>query len=69
MVANIVAGVIVPMTPIVPRLIKKDGMYITSGIIAERAQEVMDAMEQNGFEVVYTENRKDWMVIVSKYRG
>ena len=29
----------------------------------------MDAMEQNGFEVVYTENRKDWMVIVSKYRG
>ena len=68
-VANIVAGVIVPMTPIVPRLIKKDGMYITSGIIAERAQEVMDAMEQNGFEVVYTENRKDWMVIVSKYRG
>ena len=36
---------------------------------AERAQEVMDAMEQNGFEVVYTENRKDWMVIVSKYRG
>ena len=68
-VANIVAGVIVPMTPIVPRLIKKDGMYITSGIIAERAQEVMDAMEQNGFEVVYTENRKDWMVIVSQYRG
>ena len=68
-VANIVAGVIVPMTPIVPRLIKKDGMYITSGIIAERAQEVMDAMEQNAFEVVYTENRKDWMVIVSKYRG
>ena len=68
-VANIVAGVIVPMAPIVPRLIKKDGMYITSGIIAERAQEVMDAMEQNGFEVVYTENRKDWMVIVSKYRG
>ena len=67
--AGNVAGVIVPMTPIVPRLIKKDGMYITSGIIAERAQEVMDAMEQNGFEVVYTENRKDWMVIVSKYRG
>ena len=48
---------------------EKDGMYITSGIIMERAQEVMDAMEQNGFEVVYTENRKDWMVIVSKYRG
>ena len=64
-VANIVAGVIVPLTDIVPRLLKKGGLYITSGIIAERAQEVIDAMQRNGFTVTYTENRKDWMVIVA----
>ena len=63
--ANIVAGVIVPLTDIVPRLLKKGGLYITSGIIAERAQEVIDAMQRNGFTVTYTENRKDWMVIVA----
>lgn len=66
-VANIVAGVIIPLTAIVPRLIKKGGLYITSGIIAERAQEVLDAMEQNGFTVLHTESRKDWHVIVAKY--
>ena len=64
-VANIVAGVIVPLTDIVPRLLKKGGLYITSGIIAERAQEVIDVMQRNGFTVTYTENRKDWMVIVA----
>ena len=64
-VANIVAGVIVPLTDIVPRLLKKGGLYITSGIIAECAQEVIDAMQRNGFTVTYTENRKDWMVIVA----
>ena len=64
-VANIVAGVIVPLTDIVPRLLKKGGLYITFGIIAERAQEVIDAMQRNGFTVTYTENRKDWMVIVA----
>ena len=64
-VANIVAGVIVPLTDIVPRLLKKGGLYITSGIIAERTQEVIDAMQRNGFTVTYTENRKDWMVIVA----
>ena len=29
------------------------------------AQEVIDAMQRNGFTVPYTENRKDWMVIVA----
>lgn len=66
-VANIVAGVIIPLTAIVPRLIKKGGLYITSGIIAERADEVIDAMRQNGFTIVHTESRKDWHVIAARY--
>lgn len=66
-VANIVAGVIVPLTDIVPRLLKKGGLYITSGIIADRLDEVRDAMEKNGFTVTYTENRKDWMVVVATH--
>lgn len=64
-VANIVAGVIVPLTDIVPRLLKKGGLYITSGIIADRLDEVTDAMQKNGFTVTYTENRKEWMVVVA----
>lgn len=65
-VANIVAGVIIPLTAIVPRLIRKGGIYITSGIISDRAPEVIQAMKDNGFTVLETEERKDWMVIVAQ---
>lgn len=65
-VANIVAGVIIPLTAIVPRLIRKGGIYITSGIISDRAPEVIQAMQDNGFTVLETEERKDWMVIVAQ---
>lgn len=63
----IVAGVIVPLTDIVPRLLKKGGLYITSGIIAERADEVIEAMRAHGFTIVHTESRKDWHVVVARY--
>lgn len=65
-VANIVAGVIIPLTAIVPRLIRKGGIYITSGIISDRAPEVIQAMKDNGFTVLETEQRKDWMAIVAQ---
>ncbi len=68
-VANIVAGVIVPLTAIVPRLIAKGGLYITSGIIADRADEVEAALAENGFSILRRETRKDWVALVAKYQG
>ncbi len=66
-VANIVAGVIIPMTPIVPSLIKKGGLYITSGIIQDRKDEVIAAIVSNGFTVLHVETRKEWVSVVAKY--
>lgn len=68
-VANIVAGVIVPLTAIVPRLIAKGGLYITSGIIADRADEVEAALAENGFSILRRETRKDWVALVAQYQG
>ena len=65
-VANIVAGVIVPLTPLVPRLIRAGGLYIVSGIIGERAPEVEAALEQSGFAVESRLERKDWVAIASR---
>ena len=68
-VANIVAGVIVPLTPLVPRLIRAGGLYIVSGIIGERAPEVEAALEQSGFAVESRLERKDWVAIASRKKA
>lgn len=65
-VANIVAGVIIPMTPVVPRLVKQGGLYITSGIIQDRKDEVMEVITANGFEILKVDTRKEWVSIVAK---
>lgn len=68
-VANIVAGVIVPLTPLVPRLIRAGGLYIVSGIIGERAPEVEAALEQSGFAVEQRRERKDWVAICARKKA
>ncbi len=67
--ANIVAGVIIPLCPIAPKLIKMGGLFITSGIISDRKEEVLTALKENGFTVLYTESAKEWNVITSRYDG
>ena len=43
--ANIVADVIIPLAPVVPRLLKEDGVFLCSGIIDTRGDEVAAALE------------------------
>ena len=51
-VANIVANVIISLAPLVPPLLKKGGLFMTSGIIDERAEEVAAALNKAGFALV-----------------
>ena len=51
-VANILADVLVPLTPVIVRQMKKGGIYITSGIIDDKEQTVRDAVEAAGLEIV-----------------
>ena len=64
--ANIVASVIIELSAIVPRLIKKDGVFIMSGIIAERLDEVLGALDKNGFEVLEVKAGDDWRAILAR---
>ncbi len=65
-VANILADVLVPLTPVVKPCMKKGGLYITSGIIDMKENEVREAIEKAGLEVVEINHLKDWVCIVAK---
>ena len=64
--ANIVADVIIGLAPAARLYMKEGGVFITSGIIDGRQDEVRSALESEGFTVINTERRKDWWSIVCK---
>ena len=59
-VANILADVLVPLTPIVAKHLKKGGIYITSGIIEGKEQIVADAMKKSGFRIIEIKSQGEW---------
>ena len=58
--ANIVADVIIPLSRVVPHFLKKDGIFICSGILNTRLEEVCAAIRANGLEILGTEQQEDW---------
>ena len=65
-VANIVADVIIALAPAAGRLLKKDGLFITSGIIDERGPEVRMALEKCGFTVTEANRSEGWCCFVCR---
>lgn len=65
-VANILADVLEPLTPIIPNYLKKGGVYITSGIIDTKEQEVADViLAQPEFEITEIIRKNDWVSITA----
>ncbi|MCH5325012.1 MAG: 50S ribosomal protein L11 methyltransferase [Eubacterium sp.] len=62
-VANIVADVIIGMSPYFYGFMKPDGTLIVSGIITERLDEVTDALTTNGFEITELREKEGWNAI------
>ncbi len=65
-VANIVADVIIALAPAAGRLVKKDGLFIASGVIDEREDEVRGALEQCGFTVEEARRSEGWCCFVCR---
>lgn len=65
-VANIVADVIIALAPAVGKLLKKDGLFIASGIIDERAAEVRSVLEAQGFTVAEANQSEGWCCFVCR---
>lgn len=63
-VANIIANVIIDFANKLDFYVKKDGYFIASGIIKERKEEVIKAVESNGFKLIECMQDKDWVAMV-----
>ncbi len=64
--ANIVAHAIIMLSPTVPALLAEDGVYIVSGIIDTREQDVLSALDKCGFSVVERHEHGGWLCLVCK---
>ena len=67
-VANIIADIIKILAKDVSKFLKDDGVFISSGIILAKIDEVCQALEENGFEIVKVERLGEWSAIVSKLK-
>ncbi|MCH5203148.1 MAG: 50S ribosomal protein L11 methyltransferase [Oscillospiraceae bacterium] len=64
--ANIVADVIIGMSPLFGEFLNKNGILIVSGIIDDRVDEVMAALSESGYEAVVKKNEEGWNCIELK---
>ncbi|WP_298033026.1 50S ribosomal protein L11 methyltransferase [uncultured Dysosmobacter sp.] len=58
--ANIVADVIIGLAPMVRSLLSERGVFLCSGIIDDRAEEVADKLRQAGLEILETRSAEGW---------
>ena len=63
-VANIVSDVIIAIAPSVRPLMREGGVFITSGIIDDRADEVRGKLEKTGFKVLEANQSEGWFSFV-----
>lgn len=64
--ANIVAGVIVQLAPVVPHFLKPNGVFLCSGILDEREQEVRAAITAAGLSVFAARHEDGWCCLLAK---
>ena len=65
-VANIVADVLIGMSDLFSDFLTDDGMLIMSGIIVERKDEVIEAVENQGFKVISVAEKDGWAAVSMK---
>ena len=65
-VANILAEVLVPLTPVIVNQLKKGGIYITSGIIDDKEETVAAAVRAAGLTVLDIQHQGEWVSVVAR---
>lgn len=64
--ANILADVLVPLTPVIIHQLKKGGIYITSGIIEDKEEVVVEAVKKAGLEVLEVNHQGEWVSVTAR---
>ena len=64
--ANILADVLVPLTPVIIHQMKPGAVYITSGIIEDKENVVVEAVKAAGLEVLELNHQGEWVSVVAR---
>ena len=65
-VANILADVLVELTPVITAQMKPGAVYITSGIIREKEETVVKAVRQAGLTIVEVTKQGEWVSVTAR---
>ena len=65
-VANILAEVLLPLTPVITQTLKTGGIYITSGIIDDKEEVVKKAIEEAGLVVLEVNHQGEWVSVTAQ---
>lgn len=65
-VANILADVLVSLTPVIVHQLKKGGIYITSGIIDDKESVVVEAVKAAGLELLEVTYQGEWVSVTAR---
>jgi len=68
LVANIIADIIIRLAPDVPERLKGDRIFISSGIIDTRKEDVLECLKENGFTILEIRENAGWVAIVAQYQ-
>lgn len=64
--ANILADVLVPLTPVIIHQMKPGAVYITSGIIEDKENVVVEAVKAAELEVLEVNHQGEWVSVVAR---
>ena len=64
--ANILADVLVPLTPVIVHQMKQGGLYITSGILDVKEEVVKEAVTAAGLEIVEVTHQGEWVSVTAR---
>ena len=65
-VANILAEVLVELTPVIVKQLKPGGIYITSGIIDDKEQTVVECVKKAGLDVLEVTYQGEWVSVTAE---
>lgn len=64
--ANIIPDVIIPLIPYVKDFLAPGGKFLTSGIIEHRAEDVANALKENGYTILERHDRDGWVAYTTE---
>lgn len=64
--ANIFAEIIIPLSGVVKEMMRTGALFITSGIIDEREEDVRKALTENGFEIMEVTHSGGWVSFTAR---